>query len=102
MGDQRKDQQSGQQQRPDDQRNRAEAAQPRGPQQQASRTGQGGEPALNLPDAITGKPGEQGCGPAGLPLPGPTGCYPYRQPVAAPREGGPPPGPPAVCPCSTA
>jgi phospholipid/cholesterol/gamma-HCH transport system substrate-binding protein len=59
------------------------------------RTGQGGPPNLNLPDAITGKPGDQGCGPPGVPLPGPTGCYPYREPVAAPPEGGPPPGPPA-------
>jgi phospholipid/cholesterol/gamma-HCH transport system substrate-binding protein len=60
------------------------------------RTGQGGEPNLNLPDAITGNPGDQGCGPPGLPLPGPTGCYPYRAPVPAPPPGGPPPGPPAV------
>jgi phospholipid/cholesterol/gamma-HCH transport system substrate-binding protein len=59
------------------------------------RTGQGGEPNLNLPDAITGKPGEQGCGPSGLPLPGPTGCYPYREPLPQPPPGGPPPGPPA-------
>jgi phospholipid/cholesterol/gamma-HCH transport system substrate-binding protein len=58
------------------------------------RTGQGGEPRLNLPDAITGKPGDQGCGPPGLPLPGPTGCYPYREPPPAPPPGGPPPGPP--------
>jgi len=60
------------------------------------RTGQGGEPHLNLPDAITGNPGDQGCGPPGLPLPGPTGCYPYREPLPAPPPGGPPPGPPAV------
>jgi phospholipid/cholesterol/gamma-HCH transport system substrate-binding protein len=59
------------------------------------RTGQGGPPNLNLPDAITGKPGDQGCGPPGVPLPGPTGCYPYREPLLAPPEGGPPPGPPA-------
>jgi phospholipid/cholesterol/gamma-HCH transport system substrate-binding protein len=58
------------------------------------RTGQGGQPRLNLPDAITGKPGDQGCGPPGLPLPGPTGCYPYREPPPAPPPGGPPPGPP--------
>jgi phospholipid/cholesterol/gamma-HCH transport system substrate-binding protein len=58
------------------------------------RTGQGGEPRLTLPDAITGKPGDQGCGPPGLPLPGPTGCYPYREPPPAPPPGGPPPGPP--------
>ena len=62
------------------------------------RTGQGGEPNLTLPDAITGKPGEQGCGPPGLPLPGPTGCYPYREPPPAPPPGGPPPGPPALPP----
>ena len=59
------------------------------------RTGQGGEPHLTLPDAITGNPGDQGCGPPGLPLPGPTGCYPYREPLPAPPPGGPPPGPPA-------
>ncbi len=29
------------------------------------RTGQGGEPNLTLPDAITGNPGDQGCGPRG-------------------------------------
>jgi phospholipid/cholesterol/gamma-HCH transport system substrate-binding protein len=62
------------------------------------RTGQGGEPNLTLPDAITGKPGDQGCGPPGLPLPGPTGCYPYREPLPAPPPGGPPPGPPALPP----
>lgn len=59
------------------------------------RTGQGGEPRLNLPDAITGNPGDPGCGPPGVPLPGPTGCYPYRDPGPAPAPGGPPPGPPA-------
>lgn len=62
------------------------------------RTGQGGEPRLTLPDAITGNPGDQGCGPPGLPLPGPTGCYPYREPLPAPPPGGPPPGPPALPP----
>jgi phospholipid/cholesterol/gamma-HCH transport system substrate-binding protein len=62
------------------------------------RTGRGGPPDLRLPDAITGKPGDQGCGPPGLPLPGPTGCYPYREPLPAPPPGGPPPGPPAVPP----
>jgi phospholipid/cholesterol/gamma-HCH transport system substrate-binding protein len=62
------------------------------------RTGQGGEPRLYLPDAITGNPGDQGCGPPGLPLPGPTGCYPYREPLPAPPPGGPPPGPPAEAP----
>jgi phospholipid/cholesterol/gamma-HCH transport system substrate-binding protein len=60
------------------------------------RTGQGGEPRLTLPDAITGNPGDQGCGPPGLALPGPTGCYPYREPLPAPPPGGPPPGPPAT------
>jgi len=62
------------------------------------RTGQGGEPRLTIPDAITGNPGDQGCGPPGLPLPGPTGCYPYREPPPAPPPGGPPPGPPALAP----
>jgi len=64
------------------------------------RTGQGGEPRQTLPDAITGNPGDQGCGPSGLPLPGPTGCYPYREPLPAPPPGGPPPGPPAPPPPS--
>ena len=62
------------------------------------RTGQGGEPHLTLPDAITGNLGDQGCGPPGLALPGPTGCYPYREPLPAPPPGGPPPGPPAEAP----
>ena len=62
------------------------------------RTGQGGEPHLNLPDAITGNLGDAGCGPPGLALPGPTGCYPYRAPLPAPPPGGPPPGPPALGP----
>ncbi|GAC1397889.1 MAG: MCE family protein [Mycobacterium sp.] len=62
------------------------------------RTGQGGEPRLTLPDAITGNPGDQGCGPPGVALPGPTGCYPYREPLPAPAPGGPPPGPPALAP----
>ncbi|WP_319458233.1 MULTISPECIES: MCE family protein [unclassified Mycobacterium] len=66
------------------------------------RTGQGGEPNMTLPDAITGKPGDQGCGPPGLALPGPTGCYPYREPLPAPPPGGPPPGPPALLPGQTA
>ncbi|MCV7165347.1 MCE family protein [Mycobacterium stomatepiae] len=61
------------------------------------RTGQGGEPRMNLPDAITGNPGDRPCGPPGVPLPGP-GCYPYREPPAAPPPGGPPPGPPAPAP----
>ncbi|MDT7757263.1 MAG: phospholipid/cholesterol/gamma-HCH transport system substrate-binding protein [Mycobacterium sp.] len=64
------------------------------------RTGQGGDPNLTLPDAITGNPGDQGCGPPGLPLPGPTGCYPYREPQPAPPPGGPPPGPPANVPAA--
>ena len=64
------------------------------------RTGQGGDPHLTLPDAITGNPGDPGCGPPGLPLPGPTGCYPYREPLPAPPPGGPPPGPPAVGPAA--
>jgi len=54
------------------------------------RTGQGGEPRLTLPDAITGN--EDPNLPAQFP-----GRYPYRpesvQP--APPPGGPPPGPPA-------
>src|SRR5271163_1094054 len=58
------------------------------------RTGQGGEPRRSIPDAITGNPDKQQCGPAGVPLPGP-GCYPYRPPPTAPPPGGPPPGPPA-------
>jgi phospholipid/cholesterol/gamma-HCH transport system substrate-binding protein len=62
------------------------------------RTGQGGDPNMTIPDAITGNPGDQGCGPPGLPLPGPTGCYPYREPLPAPPPGGPPPGPPAPVP----
>ena len=64
------------------------------------RTGQGGPPNLTLPDAITGNPGDPGCGPPGVPLPGPTGCYPYRQPLPAPPPGGPPPGPPALGPAN--
>lgn len=58
------------------------------------RTGQGGEPRLTIPDAITGNQGDQGCGPPGIPLPGPTGCYPYREPIPPGPPGGPPPGPP--------
>jgi phospholipid/cholesterol/gamma-HCH transport system substrate-binding protein len=61
------------------------------------RTGQGGEPNLTLPDAISGNPGDQQCGPPGIPLPGP-GCYPERPSEPAPPPGGPPPGPPAVVP----
>jgi phospholipid/cholesterol/gamma-HCH transport system substrate-binding protein len=44
------------------------------------RTGQGGPPNLNLPDAITGVPGDP--------------RYPFRPPLPAPPPGGPPPGPP--------
>ena len=62
------------------------------------RTGQGGPPNLTLPDAITGNPGDPGCGPPGIALPGPTGCYPYREPLPPPPPGGPPPGPPAPDP----
>jgi len=58
------------------------------------RTGQGGEPRRSIPDAITGNPDQQQCGPPGVPLPGPN-CYPYRPPPPAPPPGGPPPGPPA-------
>jgi len=60
------------------------------------RTGQGGAPRRNLPDAITGNPGDRSCGSPGLGLPGPAGpgCYPYRTPPPAPPPGGPPPGPP--------
>ncbi|OBF29732.1 MCE family protein [Mycobacterium sp. ACS4331] len=45
------------------------------------RTGQGGEPHMTLPDAITGNPDDP--------------RYPYREPIPAPPPGGPPPGPPA-------
>jgi phospholipid/cholesterol/gamma-HCH transport system substrate-binding protein len=62
------------------------------------RTGQGGEPRLTIADAITGNQGDQGCGPPGIPLPGPTGCYPYREPPVHGPPGGPPPGPPAPAP----
>jgi phospholipid/cholesterol/gamma-HCH transport system substrate-binding protein len=61
------------------------------------RTGQGGEPRRNLPDAITGNPSDNACGLPGVALPGP-GCYPYREPPPAPPPGGPPPGPPAAPP----
>jgi phospholipid/cholesterol/gamma-HCH transport system substrate-binding protein len=56
------------------------------------RTGQGGEPATSIPEAITGNPGDEPCL-----LPGP-GCYPYREPLPVPPPGGPPPGPPAAPP----
>jgi phospholipid/cholesterol/gamma-HCH transport system substrate-binding protein len=65
--------------------------------EQYPRTGQGGEPRLTIPDAITGNPGDQQCGPPGTPQPGP-GCYPYRAPEPAPAPGGPAPGPPALWP----
>jgi phospholipid/cholesterol/gamma-HCH transport system substrate-binding protein len=56
------------------------------------RTGQGGEPHLTLPDAITGNLDPN------LPLQFP-GRYPYRgEPPPAPPPGGPPPGPPAEAP----
>ena len=55
------------------------------------RTGQGGEPHLNLPDAITGNPGDQGAV-RGLRC-RPDRRYPYREPLPAPPPGGPPPGP---------
>lgn len=48
------------------------------------RTGQGGQPHLTLPDAITGNPGDV--------------RYPYREPLPAPAPGGPPPGAPAPPP----
>jgi phospholipid/cholesterol/gamma-HCH transport system substrate-binding protein len=55
------------------------------------RTGQGGEPHLTLPDAITGNADPN------LPAQFP-GRYPYREPLPAPPPGGPPPGPPALGP----
>ena len=55
------------------------------------RTGQGGEPHLTLPDAITGNQDPN------LPAQFP-GRYPYREPLPAPPPGGPPPGPPAPAP----
>lgn len=55
------------------------------------RTGQGGEPRLNLPDAITGNQDPN------LPAQYP-GRYPYRSEPPAPPPGGPPPGPPAPPP----
>ncbi|WP_445168621.1 MCE family protein [Mycolicibacterium sp. Dal123E01] len=55
------------------------------------RTGQGGEPNLTLPEAITGNQDP------GLPAQFP-GRYPYREPLPAPPPGGPPPGPPALGP----
>jgi phospholipid/cholesterol/gamma-HCH transport system substrate-binding protein len=63
------------------------------------RTGQSGDPRMTLPDAISGSPDDEQCGPPGLPLPGP-GCYPARDPSAAPPPGGPPPGPPAESPAA--
>lgn len=61
------------------------------------RTGQGGEPNRNLPDAITGNPGQEVCGSPVSPEHRP-GCYPYREAPPAPPPGGPPPGPPAPPP----
>jgi phospholipid/cholesterol/gamma-HCH transport system substrate-binding protein len=55
------------------------------------RTGQGGDPNLTLPDAITGNQDPN------LPAQFP-GRYPYREPLPAPPPGGPPPGPPALGP----
>ncbi len=55
------------------------------------RTGQGGEPRRNLPDAITGNPDPN------LPPQFP-GRYPYRPEPPAPPPGGAPPGPPAAPP----
>jgi phospholipid/cholesterol/gamma-HCH transport system substrate-binding protein len=55
------------------------------------RTGQGGDPNLTLPDAITGNQDPN------LPAQFP-GRYPYREPLPAPPPGGPPPGPPALAP----
>ena len=60
------------------------------------RTGQGGEPRRNLPDAITGNPGDRPCAAPGRP--GAPGCYPLRQEPPAPPPGGPPPGPPGLTP----
>lgn len=48
------------------------------------RTGQGGTPNLTLPEAITGKPGDP--------------RYPYREPLPAPPNGGPPPAAPIPTP----
>lgn len=55
------------------------------------RTGQGGEPHLTLPEAITGNQDPN------VPAQSP-GRYPYREPLPAPPPGGPPPGPPAPPP----
>ena len=60
------------------------------------RTGQGGPPRQNLPDAITGNPGDRPCAVPGRP--GAPGCYPLREEPPAPPPGGPPPGPPALGP----
>ena len=56
--------------------------------------GRAASPRLNLPDAITGKPGDQACGPPGLPLPGPTAATrtasrcPRRRPAGRRRTAG--------------
>ncbi|WP_319430208.1 MCE family protein [Mycobacterium sp. RTGN5] len=55
------------------------------------RTGQGGDPNMTLPEAITGNQDPN------LPAQFP-GRYPYREPLPAPPPGGPPPGPPALAP----
>jgi phospholipid/cholesterol/gamma-HCH transport system substrate-binding protein len=55
------------------------------------RTGQGGGPRTNIPDAITGNPGDAPCSVPGRP--GAPGCYPLRPEPAAPPPGGPAPGP---------
>jgi phospholipid/cholesterol/gamma-HCH transport system substrate-binding protein len=60
------------------------------------RTGQGGNPRLHIPDAITGNPGDLPCSAPGRP--GAPGCYPLRQEPPAPPPGGAPPGPPAQGP----
>jgi phospholipid/cholesterol/gamma-HCH transport system substrate-binding protein len=60
------------------------------------RTGQGGDPRLHIPDAITGNPGDAPCAAPGRP--GAPGCYPLRQEPPAPPPGGAPPGPPAQGP----
>jgi len=58
------------------------------------RTGQGGQPRQNLPDAITGNPDNHQCGVPGVALPGP-GCYPLstaasgRRHLAVHRRGPP-------------
>ena len=62
------------------------------------RTGQGGEPRLTHARRDHRQSGRQGAVPPACRCPGPTGCYPYREPLPAPPPGGPPPGPPALPP----